>query len=761
MSNNSFKKLIIAISLGAFTITAQSQGEGQEQGGDQDKNTDSYTVQLEEIVVTARKRKENLQDVGLSVSALSQTEISRAFARDIRDLAHMSPNMIIDDTSQGPGGNAAIYIRGIGVADIEKNFEPAVGVTIDGLFIGSNSGAILRSIDLASVEVLRGPQGTLFGRNTIGGTINIERTRPTGELGGKVRAGVGDYDTFYVDGIVNFGLTDNLAVKLSGAKNEQREGYFTNTNTRGDVGRVDYQSMGINLLFNANDSLEFEYTYQNEETDQDTPPLLNAGQPGTLFCDSFQLCAKSVSTPSSGGRFLVNTQGFLPKTASSSPSSMVTSAVADLIPTRLEATFDAETHIFETRWDVNENLRLNYIYGSFETEETIVSNWTAEAPMMFGTDRPAEYEQQSHEIRLTYDAGEALKFVVGGYLWESEYDIRLRSWITFVVPDVVLDIPQNTHQETDSAAVFFEGDYALNEAWTVTLGARYTEDEKVSQQTGNLSTAPNHPSAEWDEVTSKIGVRYQATDDAMIYATWSKGYRGGGFNGRVDEQDSARIPYNPETVDNYELGFKSEWRDNALRLNGAVFYMDYQDKQEELGLPSDGATGQRITVFNAASATMQGIELELQAILTENLSVRANLGYLDSQYDEFSFVGPNGVEDLSGFDFRRAPDFTGTLDATYEWQVGAGAAWVRGSYHLLGEHFVEQTNRAELANDDQHLIDLSVNYEINGIQVSLFGRNITDEDGYAHGLNVSGLWAYAIPRAPRTWGMEVTYTFAQ
>ena len=761
MSNNSFKKLIIAISLGAFTITAQSQGEGQEQGGDQDKNTDSYTVQLEEIVVTARKRKENLQDVGLSVSALSQTEISRAFARDIRDLAHMSPNMIIDDTSQGPGGNAAIYIRGIGVADIEKNFEPAVGVTIDGLFIGSNSGAILRSIDLASVEVLRGPQGTLFGRNTIGGTINIERTRPTGELGGKVRAGVGDYDTFYVDGIVNFGLTDNLAVKLSGAKNEQREGYFTNTNTRGDVGRVDYQSMGINLLFNANDSLEFEYTYQNEETDQDTPPLLNAGQPGTLFCDSFQLCAKSVSTPSSGGRFLVNTQGFLPKTASSSPSSIVTSAVADLIPTRLEATFDAETHIFETRWDVNENLRLNYIYGSFETEETIVSNWTAEAPMMFGTDRPAEYEQQSHEIRLTYDAGEALKFVVGGYLWESEYDIRLRSWITFLVPDVVLDIPQNTHQETDSAAVFFEGDYALNEAWTVTLGARYTEDEKVSQQTGNLSTAPNHPSAEWDEVTSKIGVRYQATDDAMIYATWSKGYRGGGFNGRVDEQDSARIPYNPETVDNYELGFKSEWRDNALRLNGAVFYMDYQDKQEELGLPSDGATGQRITVFNAASATMQGIELELQAILTENLSVRANLGYLDSQYDEFSFVGPNGVEDLSGFDFRRAPDFTGTLDATYEWQVGAGAAWVRGSYHLLGEHFVEQTNRAELANDDQHLIDLSVNYEINGIQVSLFGRNITDEDGYAHGLNVSGLWAYAIPRAPRTWGMEVTYTFAQ
>jgi len=186
---------------------------------------------LEEITVTARKREENLQDVALSVSAMSGSEIERTFARDIKDLAFISPNLIIDDTSQGPGGNAAIYIRGIGVADVEKNFEPAVGVTIDGLFIGANSGAILRSIDLAAVEVLRGPQGTLFGRNTIGGTINVERSRPTGEFGGKVRAGYGDYDTYWLDAILNFGVTENLAVKLSVAKNDQQEGYFTNTNT--------------------------------------------------------------------------------------------------------------------------------------------------------------------------------------------------------------------------------------------------------------------------------------------------------------------------------------------------------------------------------------------------------------------------------------------------------------------------------------------------------------------------------------------------
>jgi len=200
----------LALSIGAAAaVTAPVAMAQEDSGGSGVQNSNSR--QLDEIVVTARKREENLQDVGLSVSALNQTEISRTFARDIRDLAFLSPNLILDDTSQGPGGNAAIYIRGVGVADVEKNFDPAVGVSIDGLFVGTNSGGILRSIDLASVEVLRGPQGTLYGRNTIGGTINVERTRPTGELGGKIRAGFGDYDTLYFDGIVNFAGSSILA----------------------------------------------------------------------------------------------------------------------------------------------------------------------------------------------------------------------------------------------------------------------------------------------------------------------------------------------------------------------------------------------------------------------------------------------------------------------------------------------------------------------------------------------------------------------
>ena len=227
---------------------------------------------LEEVVVTSRKRTENLQDVGFAVSALTKSEIEGQFARDITDLANISPNIVIDDTAQGPGGVAAIFIRGIGVADVEKNFDPAVAVVVDNMFIGSNAGSLLRSIDIEGMEVLRGPQGTLFGRNTIGGAINITRSRPTGELGGKVRVGYEKYDTYYADGIVNFGVGENLAVKLSAAKRDQQEGFYDNDFVGRDVGRNDYQSLGLNALWMPTDSLEIEYTGQFEETDQDTPP---------------------------------------------------------------------------------------------------------------------------------------------------------------------------------------------------------------------------------------------------------------------------------------------------------------------------------------------------------------------------------------------------------------------------------------------------------------------------------------------------------
>ncbi len=730
---------------------------------------EGISTSLEEIVVTARKRSESLQDVGLAVSALSQTEIDNTFARDLSDLAFVSPNLIIDDTAQGPGGVAAIFIRGIGAADVEKNFDPAVGVVVDGIFLGANAGSILRSIDLSGVEVLRGPQGTLFGRNTIGGLINVTHTQPTGELGAKLRAGIEDYDTYYGDAIINFGITDDIAAKVSLAKRDQQEGYYKNVTSKKDVGRNDYQAYGINLLWDVNEKLAIEGSYQKEETDQDTPPLLNTGQERHLFCFAYGYCSPSLSEPITGDRLKVAQVGYKPGAeAATRDNPFVASSIDDIVPVPMKATFDTDSYSFEVRWELSDSYKVDYLFGHWESNETIVSNWDGTPELLYGTNRPANYDQDSNELRLTYDAGGKLSYVAGLYLWESSYDIDLRSWVAFNpdFPGQVLDLYQYSEQKTDSQAAFFEADYKLTDALTLTLGGRYTEDKKESKQYGLVNTISDpytsHPNEKWDEFTPRVGARYNINDDMMLYATYSRGYRSGGFNGRVGNLVEAREPYDPETVDNYEAGIKSEWLDNRLRVNANAFYMEYDDKQEELQLPDDNDTGQKTVVENAASATLQGVEIEVQAFVNENLSLRANVGYLDTEYDDFGYVGLDGsTVDLSYLEFRRAPDWTGSLDATYQWDMAGGKAWIRGAYHYIGEHYVNVTNSPELENDAQNLFDASVNYSIDAFTFSLYGRNLTDEDGYTHGYDVAGLWSYAATRPPRTYGFEVVYNFGE
>ncbi len=720
------KRFLSMVGLACCGLVAAPVSIGAESG--------ARGLQIEEIIVTARKREENIQSLGMSVSAMSQREIENNFARDLRDLVQISPNLVLDDTAQGPGGVAAAYIRGVGVSEVEKNFDPAVGVVVDGIFIGSMSGGIARMLDIERLEVLRGPQGTLFGRNTIGGVINAIRSRPTGELGGKIRASYGNYETSLIDGVFNFGIGDQWAVKLTGTYNDQGEGYFKNVNTGRHDGQVEYTALGANVLFTPTDGLELEVTVNREETDQDTPPLLYVGQPGQVFCDVFGFCAPSVDTPLSGDRWKTTQFGVGPN----------------------DASFDADTYIFEVRWDINDTLRLDYIVGRWETEETALTDWDATIAPIFHTSRPADYEQTSNELRLTYDAGGRFSGTAGVYLWESEYDADLFSFV-LNAGGTIDTTPQFTTQKTDSWAVFFEGDIVLTDRWTLTVGGRYTEDEKDTDQTGNVVAQADE---DWDEFTPRVGLRFQLNDDVMLYATYSAGYRAGGFNGRVESVENATTPYDHETVDNYELGWKSEWFDRRLQLNGAVFYMDYENKQEELQLPSDtSGTGQVTLVINASTADITGLELEAIGNLSERFSMRANLGLLDAEYDDFLFQSPTGPVDLSHLDLRRAPELTASFSGTYEWPIGQGTAWITGGWHYIDEHEVDFANKPELTNDDQHLINGSINYAIGNLQLSLYGHNLTDEDGYGIGFDVAGLWSYAATRAPRTYAFEVSYLF--
>ncbi|MFN3520508.1 MAG: TonB-dependent receptor plug domain-containing protein, partial [Sphingomonas sp.] len=223
-------------------------------------------------VVTARRRAENLQNVSASISALGATDLAKRFDADVRDSARASPNVVIDDTQQGPGGVAAIYIRGIGVADVEKSVDPAVGVVIDDIYLGQSSGSLIRAIDIDRVEVLRGPQGTLFGRNATGGVINLARSRPTQELTGKVRATYSSFETYDLQGVVSFGITQDVALKVSGAYNTT-DGYIFNRTQNQPGQKSDFRAISAQLLITPTENLELTASYDRQVTRQDPPQL--------------------------------------------------------------------------------------------------------------------------------------------------------------------------------------------------------------------------------------------------------------------------------------------------------------------------------------------------------------------------------------------------------------------------------------------------------------------------------------------------------
>jgi len=418
---------------------------------------------LEEVVVTARKREENLQDVGSAITALSAADLERRFDIDLQNLANAAPNVVIDDIQQGPGSPAAISIRGVGTTDVEKNFDPTVGVVQDGVFIGVNSGAMLKAVDLQSVEILRGPQGTLYGRNSIGGVINVTRGKPsTGEFGGAARAGAGNNGDLQLDGYLNVPLGESFAFKLGGAY-RQNDGWFHNRTLDKDVGEMEFYSVSPSFVWKPTDALEIYYRFDKTWQDQDANTVVNMAQPDQAWCFFYNQCAQSLDDPQSGDRYEVLQNGDDP----------------------YQSYFDTELHTVNASYKLSDANEIEYVFGYFTTDEKVYQDWDGTALTLYHTDRPADWNQRSHELRWTH-TGDRLSYTLGAYYWDSDYRIDLTSYIGFgdllfgLPSGTVLTVLQTVAQTTESKALFFEGDYKFTDALTLTVGGRYTEDEKTS-----------------------------------------------------------------------------------------------------------------------------------------------------------------------------------------------------------------------------------------------------------------------------------------
>jgi iron complex outermembrane receptor protein len=736
----------VAMACGSFSVTAVSAEDA------------ANTGVLEEVTVTARKRAENLQDLGTSISALGSADLERRADIDLQSFANAAPNVIINDLQQGPGSPAAISIRGIGTTDVEKNFDPTAGVVVDGVFIGVNSGAMIKALDLQSIEILRGPQGTLFGRNSIAGVINVTRGKPsTDGFSGAVRANGGNFGELSLDGYINVPLSDKFAFKI-GASKRDNDGWFYNQTRRTDSGKVEYMSLSPSLTFKPTDNFEFTYRYDKTEQEQDANTVLNMAQGNQIFCLAYGECAKGVQTPSSGDRYTVLQNGV----------------------GSYQTYFDSELHSATARFEVNEGNAVEYVFGKFSTDEKVFQDWDGTARTLYHTDRPAVWNQDSHELRWVH-SGDRLDFTAGLYLWESDYRIDLRSYIGFgdvlfgLPAGTVLTIDQTVVQNTESQAAFFEADYRLTDALTLTVGGRYTEDDKDSglidasmPDLSKLGSLSNPFKKSWSEFTPKVNLRWRFNEDAMVYGLYSKGFRAGGFSGRPGTYEAASIAYDPETVDNYEIGWKTEWLDGRVRFNGSVFMMKYDDKQEEQSVPTSGGTGQQTLVLNAAQAEINGIEFDVAAVITDNFTVTGNIGIMDSKFKKLIDTDPAtpaNKKDLSYLKLRRAPDYTATISPNYTWNLGNGTLWVQADLRFVADQELTFLNSPQSSVKAHEVIDASIGYRMNKTTFTLWGSNLTDDDSWTQAYDVGtsvtfpGLWTYAAARPPRTYGLRITHNF--
>ncbi len=646
---------------------------------------DDGSARIEEIIVTARKREESLQDVPLAVTALDMAAIEGNHVSVITDIDKLVPNV---DLADNPFAGQALgaTIRGVGFSDLEKSFEPAVGFSIDGVFLASNTGGAIDAFDIEQVEVLRGPQGTLFGRNTVGGVINVRRSRPTGELGLKLGTRLSNHGGEEYLAVANAPeLGDVLSVKAY-AFSKKLDTFATNTVTGRKDPQTDLFSGGLALLFEPSDRFEALVSLDYFDDESQGPPTYNLSQPGELFCDiPLGLLAGGLVNPGNGvcadgSQEFAESTGFDEFTRG----------------TPFITHIDGWSVTANIEYEISDTLTLTSVTGYRETNDQLleenIGGVLETSPIgqaVFGVpnlellyqNRVQEADQFSQEFRLSGEWGDNLEFVSGVFFLDSEYTLTGGeypdgSFGNTQVLGAVSAITE-TAQQAQAFAIFVDGTYQISDRLSFSGGLRFSYEEKDFQNNYILSPAAGVTgqivdiSEDWDSPTGRAILQYELSDNAMVYGGYSRGFRSGGFNGRAASPASSG-PYDQETLDSFEIGFRTEFFDNRLRFNPTVFYAKYDDKQEENLVQVEGAPPGTIETFvqNASEVDISGAELEVLAVLSDSLTFRGAFGYVDAEFVQFLGINlqdPTGpLIDISGTqNLRSGPEKTVSVGLNY------------------------------------------------------------------------------------------------
>lgn len=769
---------------------------------------------LEEVVVTATRRDESLQDVPISVTAISGERIEDNFPQNATDLNGIAPNVQLQPVGAFQNA-AAFFVRGVGSTDIESTTDPGIATFIDEVYQGRISTALQDFLDISSVEVLRGPQGTLFGRNAIGGVVHVKHNRPdldAPDYG--VRVVAGDYGRFDVEAMGNLPVSDSLGLRLA-AKSSNSDGYYDNE-AGPDLNGQDRITVLPSLLWQPNENWDVlvrgEYNRTRDDSWANIPYSACPSDPTT-------------TVPFTGGNdviidYIAGVFG--------DPAAAATFCGREVDEDSFDVRHDqpigsfSDFDVWGLTAEVNRYVSgfgtLTYIGNYRDVEEDVANDFDTTDFNLFHTQRIQEHHQFSHELRFASEFSDRFDLVAGLYYFQQEYEMEQFTRGALVGGESF----GNSNQLNKAWAAFGNVDYHLTDRVTLIGGLRYSYEEKefdhcgvgfgdpvtrtcqVDTGTGIIDTELSDDS-DWDDVSPRLGIEYALSDSAMVYASYSQGFRSGGYNGRGNTPSSIG-PFDEEIADNYEIGLKSDLLDRRLRLNLSAFLMDYEDLQRATIRPAPGGAGQETVTDNVGSAENKGVELEVTALLTNALTAYFTLGYLDASNEDWCSAvqgvlptptAPSGftqcgdataVEnptggiagylvpvDVSHLPPPQSPEWQSRLDLIYDLPLGNA-----GSLTLVGTWMYSDEVSLVSAGLPAGTMDGIVNYdgsyvdpmrESNNVyhasatwrspdqrlRVSAFVRNITDEAYAVTGTFVAGLFNFTQANPPRHWGLELAY----
>jgi iron complex outermembrane recepter protein len=703
---------------------------------------------LEEVIVTAQKREENVQTVPVAVSVFSEEAIRQSQILTMDDVARQAPGFTV--TNYNPV-TPQPFMRGVGSSPSDAGSDASVGVFIDGVYAGRAGGYRADLFDVERVEVLRGPQGTLFGRNVAGGALNIFTNKPSRDFGANLEVTGGNYSLVEARGMVTGSIAPELDGRLAFATRE-RDGHTDNTVTGSELRDEDNKSVRGRLLWAPSEVLTALFTADYSEDDYVGPAARNyvGPDPAGILAGINPLLG-----------------ALAPLLLPSSEDEYDVEAGVDGVSER-----EMSSATMQLDWDLDIGT-LTAIssyresdYYFFDDLLGLAFDPASGLDPLLTTDADEESSQFSQEIRLNSVDGE-MEWTVGlYYLYE---DVERLERFTPLGSPVAYDQDSNT----TSYAAFGQLTYPFSDVLSVTLGGRYSYDEKDFDLTaegteigfGLLTPSPEDPAAgavgftssdddSWTNFSPSVSLEYTPDDNNFIYLTVSQGYKSGGYNGNSTNEVAGRTPFSEEQVTNYEAGIKTDFLDRKARLNVAAFYMDYEDLQVFI---TSAETTAGLFVDNAAEADISGFEAEFFYSPNDDLLLTLTYAYLDAE------LGQNDIPEADdGNTLTRSPEHAASAAAQYSISIdGVGELTLRADYTWQDKIYFLLNNPELSAQESYGLLNSRISLQSDdGWELALWAKNIADEDYWVHAIDPSygsDLASSGIQGDPRMYGATVRY----